>query len=162
MNIETIRLENEIYLRKEDVLRILEDTCAKSAKETPALDACYNHYTTAIEKQIVYAGLSKEEIKERRRMAMEVSNRYAVGKENGSEWLFYVCSVNGKPVFSNYLTRAKMYKCYKDAEACADFTDGCVVIDCNSALSENQRMSRALFGDPDVDDAGNDKAVPLS
>ena len=157
-----IKTNNETYIRKLDLLNFIEEQTEAAIKATPALTAMYETFSHEIRKHIAYVGMSDADIKAARKRIMEIPPRYAVGKEEGDHFLFYVESQDGKSIFSNKPCMAKMYKRYKEAEACADFADDepCVVIDMFDAMSKDERLRRGLFAE-DEDDEGNEKAVPL-
>ena len=89
--------------------------------------------------------------------------RYAVGKENGKDWLFFVDSKDEKPMFSDRPCLAKRYVNYRDASACADFLDGeWDVLDLEASMTEEERWVRELRMPMPFDaDDGNEKAIPV-
>ena len=102
----------------------------------------------------------------RDRKPVEIPGRYAVGRKYDEEndyWMFFVESKDGKPTFTNRPCMAKLYKRYKDAEACADFMDedGWEVCDMWEMMSPDDRLFRGVFCDTS-DDECNENAIRLN
>lgn len=153
-------INDQRYVFVEDLLKALLAEQDKLERDTPAYSTL-----TRLMKDVVYAGLSKEEARQKRRNALEEAlGMYVVGQPVKNDILFYHGNdKDGKPLFTSRLSKAKRYEKYKDAEATADFLDDFadwVVYDIEDKKTEDELMLRALMKDEDAD-IGREKAMPI-